>query len=491
MKKKFLLAFVLLFPLNLFAQKNGGCPSGLIGVELAHPEGTEQPGAFCVASVIPAKVQPARPVLCQGSDVLVALADSPASFACVAKSAVPEQTKAQKSPPASTQLSIKCTGEGASGVDALESAYSSIVTAHLACGENVSVVNNPPAPYGWDHIRTPDGKEGYITQWVVGPSTGRTPAEGHTTPAPTSVLSVVRATPSPSNYSENRPSGDTRRKESAKPWPKICLTKGCEWQEIALASSGLAGTITMAERNQGSSIQTADALRREDAFIEGEFKAAPDGGGYVPFSSAPQAFIIQAAGKRTLVDFDKLYGADRSVPIRPEDAALIASIFDRIRSGPYRVTDFHWTIVPTNVVNSSSFPDPPFVNVYSAILDFTGRDPDELAFVLAHEIGHTIDAQACSGSGMAHNASFGIPQVENQFFKFCENHADNIGLQLMVGAGYNPRGAIRLFQKLEAYQTQQGMTDVSAFLGNHPLNASRIQNIERILPIILKQAQAH
>jgi hypothetical protein len=33
--------------------------------------------------------------------------------------------------------------------------------------------------------------------------------------------------------------------------------------------------------------------------------------------------------------------------------------------------------------------------------------------------------------------------IQNQFQKFCENHADNVGLQLAVGAGFDLTGAIK------------------------------------------------
>jgi hypothetical protein len=127
--------------------------------------------------------------------------------------------------------------------------------------------------------------------------------------------------------------------------------------------------------------------------------------------------------------------------------------------------------------------------VYTSILDLTNRDPNEVAFVIGHEIGHTIDAQSCSGSGSPFNASFGISFIQDQFQKFCENHADNVGLQLAAGAGFDLTGAIKLLQDLQWYQEKSGISNASAFLANHPLNSSRIKNVEELEPIIESQIE--
>jgi peptidase M48-like protein len=261
-----------------------------------------------------------------------------------------------------------------------------------------------------------------------------------------------------------------------KTWPNICLTKGCNLQMIALAGASIGGDVYMAKNGQANMIQTPQAIRQQIATIEAPFISRANSEGYVPYSAIPPYV-------------DKVTNADRSLPVSAADVEFVTQIIDRIRTGPYRVTNFKWTLVPTRVVNSSAFPDPPFVFVYTSILDLSRRDPDQIAFVISHEIGHTIDAQSCSGSGSPFNASFGIPLIQNQFQKFCENHADNVGLQLAAGAGFDPTGAIKLFQELQGYQDKTGMSNGDAFLSNHPLNSSRIQNVKELEPIIANQVQ--
>ena len=244
----------------------------------------------------------------------------------------------------------------------------------------------------------------------------------------------------------------------------------------SLQASSVSGAVYMSKSGQANMIQSAQSQRQVVAALEAPFLGRANPNGYVPYSRIPP-------------DMDKVTNADRSIPVSPADVDFVAKIISRIHNGKYLVTDFQWTLVPTGIPNSSAFPDPPFVFVYTSILDLTSRDPNEVAFVIGHEIGHTIDAQSCSGSGSPFNASFGISFIQNQFQKLCENHADNVGLQLAAGAGFDLTGAIKLFEDLQWYQEKSGISNASAFLANHPLNSSRIKNVEELKPIIESQIE--
>jgi predicted Zn-dependent protease len=66
-----------------------------------------------------------------------------------------------------------------------------------------------------------------------------------------------------------------------------------------------------------------------------------------------------------------------------------------------------------------------------------------------------------------------------------ESEADYLGVQYLYAAGYDPNGAISIFEKLESLERKQPGT-VARIFSTHPMDAARIQKTEqeigRILP---------
>jgi predicted Zn-dependent protease len=75
-----------------------------------------------------------------------------------------------------------------------------------------------------------------------------------------------------------------------------------------------------------------------------------------------------------------------------------------------------------------------------------------------------IAAQVIAGGAMA------------RFSRADEKQADDMGLDLMTRAGYDPHGMLDLFQKLLAMD-QGGNTSVSRFFADHPGTQDRIDDI--------------
>jgi predicted Zn-dependent protease len=83
---------------------------------------------------------------------------------------------------------------------------------------------------------------------------------------------------------------------------------------------------------------------------------------------------------------------------------------------------------------------------------------------------------AANLAGMVADVTFQLPFSRDQ-----ESEADDIGLELMARAGYDPHAALTLWNKM-AKAEQSG---TPKFLSTHPAPKERIKDIEKNLPRVL------
>ena len=144
------------------------------------------------------------------------------------------------------------------------------------------------------------------------------------------------------------------------------------------------------------------------------------------------------------------------------------------------------------------------VAVYTGLLPIA-KDENGLAVVMGHEVAHAIAKHGNERMSQGLLAQFGAiglsvalagnPGVTSDIFmqaygvgaqvgfllpysRIQESEADHIGLILMAKAGYDPRGAVVLWQRMNA----KGGARPPEFLSTHPAPESRIRNIESLVP---------
>ncbi len=136
--------------------------------------------------------------------------------------------------------------------------------------------------------------------------------------------------------------------------------------------------------------------------------------------------------------------------------------------------------------------------VYSGLI-LLADDGTELGGVLAHEIGHValyhVQRQMVDALGLEALTALALGKNPGAAAKIAaavggnaamlansrsdEKQADEWGVVHADEAGYDPRGLVRFFQKLQA---QEGHTpQVLGWLSDHPTTPSRVQDVENLI----------
>ncbi len=152
---------------------------------------------------------------------------------------------------------------------------------------------------------------------------------------------------------------------------------------------------------------------------------------------------------------------------------------------------FEWEVhvVRSKQANAFCLPGGKIV-VFTGILPVAENDA-QLATVLAHEIAHALAHHASERIAWAQREGKGIlATLENlRHNREQELEADHIGVFLMPFAGYDPREAVRFWERMQE-MTGQGRS-VPAFLSDHPSDSERIRKMKEWAPWARKAKQAY
>jgi predicted Zn-dependent protease len=138
--------------------------------------------------------------------------------------------------------------------------------------------------------------------------------------------------------------------------------------------------------------------------------------------------------------------------------------------------------------------------LYSGLVTQLNATDDELAQVLGHEIAHALAKHSAEKMSVAMASTIGVAAVgvaadrkglaltgaalaaalavQKPNSRAAESEADRIGIELAAKAGYDPRAAISLWQKM----AKAGGKSPPEFLSTHPSPENREKKLAEFVP---------
>lgn len=214
-----------------------------------------------------------------------------------------------------------------------------------------------------------------------------------------------------------------------------------------------------------------------------------------------------------------------SIPVisGTEEAALVQKVGSNIRGAVERylreqdnldrIENFKWeyALFQDTIPNAWAMPGAE-IGIHTGIIPIT-QDEIGLAVVMGHEIAHAVAHHGnermsqlllLEMGGMALSEALSErPQLTRSlalvafglgaqlgivlpYSRLHESEADRLGMIFMAMAGYDPRGAVAFWERMEEMKSGGSPPE---FLSTHPSDQSRIESIREILPQALEYYQ--
>ena len=157
---------------------------------------------------------------------------------------------------------------------------------------------------------------------------------------------------------------------------------------------------------------------------------------------------------------------------------------------------FRCEVIRDEVPNAIALPGG-FLFLSDTLVELCDRQPDELAFVIGHEMGHIIRKHAWdrmlneaalrvastvtsrAGQLGAWVREQGIVLLRSAHSQDAETVADDFGVQLAAAAGYRAEGAIDFLQRVE--RLSQQAVQLGHYFASHPPASGRIARLQPLV----------
>lgn len=228
-------------------------------------------------------------------------------------------------------------------------------------------------------------------------------------------------------------------------------------------------------------------------------------GKYLSLLSALTFLTTSCAVNLYSVETEKSIGKDISKQVEKEMEIVHIAMIEQYVDGigqklvqslgqtPY---SYSFRVIDEDEINAFALPGG-YIFAYRGLLE-TVDDENQLASVLAHEIGHVESRHSTERISAAQGANFlrvlaaivfRMPALASpvaelgeflgllKYSRAQEREADLKGAEYMTKVGYDPRGMVVFFQKLqEIHKTKPGL--ISRAFMTHPMTEDRIKTIQ-------------
>lgn len=186
----------------------------------------------------------------------------------------------------------------------------------------------------------------------------------------------------------------------------------------------------------------------------------------------------------------------------PKDLKRVRNIGEKIASVCDRQElEYYFYVIDEDVKNAFSIPGG-YVYIYKGLMDIL--NDDELAFVIAHEIGHIVSrhsikrmqaqmgmnllllasTQVKSDSDFDAGVYLALGQITAAYSREDEFTADGLAGKYLGFTEYNPASGIEVFEKLYQEGKKEPLRPI-AYFRTHPFADQRIRKIKESLGIPL------
>lgn len=176
-----------------------------------------------------------------------------------------------------------------------------------------------------------------------------------------------------------------------------------------------------------------------------------------------------------------------------EESFRAQGIFTHLVESAFSLAPWHLTLLNCSDFNAFSTVGN-FIYLCSGVFSEVKND-NELAAVIAHEIGHEMkghnrnipraqrQALMKQGFGAGVMPALSIDLLFASRSQLQERDADEYGLILMADAGFDPRSALEMWERV----VQSGKVITASTLQTHPGGQKRIEELRALLPEALSR----